>query len=117
VRTNIRHDENGDPIRAYVTLYKADDQRRLFEVIEERLKPERRQRFEDLVVARGPIPDDILEKIRVSAERGRRPDQIANRMNEIGVIAGMGGIRWTAKKVRAALAECRRRIAQHREAA
>ena len=78
---------------------------------------EQRQRFEDLVLARGPIPDDILEKIWISHEKGRKPNQIAERMNELGMIAGMGGKRWTAQKVRKALAEYERRRDQHQEAA
>jgi hypothetical protein len=47
----------------------------------------------------------------------RTPNQIAERMNELRVIAGMGGKRWTAQKVRKALAEYARRREQHQEAA
>jgi len=38
-------------------------------------------------------------------------------MNELGIIAGMGGIRWTPKKVRAALFEYERRLGQQDQAA
>jgi hypothetical protein len=117
VQTNVYRDENGEPLRFFVTLYGASDQKRLFELTESQLRPERRQRFEDLVLARGPIPDNILKTIRIRTEQGLKPGQIANRMNEKGVIAGMGGVRWTAKKVRFALAEQHRRARQRADAA
>jgi hypothetical protein len=116
--TSIEHDSFGRPIWAQVTIYAKGDQKHLFECTETRLSREQRQRFEDLVLARGPIPDDILEKIWISHHRGgRKLNQIAERMNELGVIAGMGGKRWTAQKVRKALAEYERRREQHQEAA
>ena len=117
-RTSIEHDSLGFPAWAQVTIYAKGDQKHLFECTETRLSREQRQRFEDLVLARGPIPDDILEKIWISHHRGgRKLNQIAERMNELGVIAGMGGKRWTAQKVRKALAEYQRRREQHQEAA
>jgi hypothetical protein len=116
-RTSIEHDSFGTPVRAQVTIYAKDDQKHLFECTQTRLSREQRQRLEDLVLARGPIPDDILEKIWISHQRGRKLNQIANRMNELGVIAGMGGRRWTVQKVRKALAEYERRHDQHQEAA
>ena len=116
-RTNVRRDEQGQPILAFVTLYDADDQRRLFETIEGHLGPHRRQRLENLVLARGPIPDDILERIWNASELHRWSAQtIATKMNELGILAGMRGIRWTAKKVRAALAEYQQRGVQQPEA-
>ena len=112
--TSIEHDSVGWPDWAKVT----SDQKHLFEETETRLSREQRQRFEDLVLARGPIPDDVLEKIWISRHRGgRKLNQIAERMNELRVIAGMGGKRWTAQKVRKALAEYERRRDQHLEAA
>ena len=116
-RTSIEHDSFGTPVWAQVTIYAKGDQKQLFELTQTRLSREQRQRLEDLVLARGPIPDDILEKIWVSQQRGRKPNQIADRMNELGVIAGMGGKRWTAQKVRKALAEYERRRDPHQEAA
>jgi hypothetical protein len=116
-RTSIEHDSFGTPVWAQVTIYATGDQKHLFECTETRLSREQRERLEDLVLARGPIPDDILEKIWVSHQRGRKPNQIADRMNELGVIAGMGGKRWTAQKVRKALAEYEQRRGAHQEAA
>jgi hypothetical protein len=117
VRTNVRYDETGEPTLVYVTLYDASDQKRLFELIEARLDAEPRRRFEDLVLARGPIPDDILEKIWHAAQRGWKVQQIADRLNELGLIAGMGGVHWTPRKVRDALAEHHRRAGEYQEVA
>jgi len=116
-RTSIEHDGFGTPIWAQVTIYAKGDQKHLFECTQTRLSGEQRQRFEDLVLARGPIPDDILEKIWISHRGGRKLNQIAERMNELGVIAGMGGKRWTAQKVRKALDEYEPRRDQQPEAA
>jgi hypothetical protein len=116
-RTSIEHDSFGTPIWAQVTIYAKGDQKHLFECTQTRLSRDQRQRFEDLVPAFSPIPDDILEKIWISHNRGRKPNQIAERMNELGVIAGMGGKRWTAQKVRKALAEYEPRRDHHQEAA
>jgi hypothetical protein len=117
-RTSIEHDSFGTPIAAQVTIYAKGDQKHLFECTETQLSREQRQRFEDLVLARGPIPDEILEKIWISHHRGgRKLNQIAERMTELGVIAGMGGKRWTGQKVQNALAEYERRRDQHQEAA
>jgi hypothetical protein len=117
-RTNVRHDEHGEPTFAYVTLYDAADQRRLFDLLERHLDADRHQRFEDLVLARGPIPDDILERIwRASEVCSWNAETIAQKMNERRIIAGMGGIHWTARKVRAALARHHGRDNQRRETA
>jgi hypothetical protein len=104
VRINRKHDELGQLQFAYVVLYRAPDQKRLFEVVEGQLEPNRRERFEQLVLARGPIPEDIIEKIHKVDQRGWSLERIASRMNEAGIIAGMGGHQWTPKKVKAVLA-------------
>jgi hypothetical protein len=116
-RTNVRYDDRGEPTLAFVVLYDAADQRRLLEALESRLDPRRHQRLEDLVLARGPIPDDLLERIRALSELPSwSADRIAQQLNGKGIIAGMSGIRWTAKKVRAALVEYERRTANHEAA-
>jgi hypothetical protein len=117
-QTNVRCDDRGEPTLAYVVLYDADEQRRLLGVLESRLDPDRRRRLEDLVLARGPIPDDLLQRIWAASERlaWNAEDRIAEQMNKQGIIAGMGGVRWTAKKVRAALDEYERRTANHEAA-
>ena len=117
VQTTIQHDSGGNVGSALVAIYDASDQKRLFEALEHQLDSGRRQQFEDLVLARGPIPDDILENIWRSYQGRRTPHQIASRMNDLGVIAGMGQIRWTATKVERALNEYERRARQRREAA
>jgi len=116
-RTNFRRDELGEPTLAYVVLYDATDQRRLFEILESHLDRDRRQRLEDLVRARGPIPDELLERIWAASERfAWSADRIAEEMNSQRTIAGMGGIRWTAKKVQAALEEYKCRTAEEETA-
>jgi hypothetical protein len=45
------------------------------------------------------------------------PARQADELNELGIITGMGGKRWTAQKVRKAVAEHERRRGQHQEAA
>jgi hypothetical protein len=115
--TNITHDQFGNPALAHVHVYRRDEQEALLEIVQEALSEPRRRALTDLVLARGPIPEDILEKIWISHHRGgRRPGQIAERMNELGVIAGRRK-RWTAQKVQKALAEYEGRREQHQEAA
>jgi hypothetical protein len=116
VRSTLEHDSEGNVAAARVVVHDASDQKRLFEALEHQLDPEHRQRFKDLVLARGPIPDDILENIWRSYRGGRNPHQIANSMNDQAVISGMGELGWTVTKVRNALTEYERR-ASNQEAA
>ena len=103
-KTNYKRDEAGEPIFAFVVLYGHPDQRALFELTKAQLQFERREQFELLVLARGPIPPDIKQRIRDAVSLwGWSPDKIADKMNTGGVVAGMGGKQWTAKKVKAAL--------------
>jgi hypothetical protein len=115
--TTITHDELGQPLMAYVNVYAVDAQKALLEIVQAKLSEKRRQALADLVLARSPIPDELLEKIWTSHERGRTPYQIATRMNERDVMPGRGGKGWTAKKVQAALSEFQRRREQEKEAA
>jgi hypothetical protein len=108
VRTTIHYDSEGNVASAIVAIYDASDQERLFEALEHQLDPEQRQRLEDLVRARRPIPNDILENIWRSYRGRRTPRQIANNMNDQRVIDGMGEGDWTARKVLAALDEYER---------
>jgi hypothetical protein len=116
-RTMIDHDEFGLPLLAQVTIWAKDDQRRLLEGAPETLDESQHQKLEDLVSARGPIPEDILERMVQARERGWSSARTASKMNEQGIIAGMGGVRWTARKVKAALVDYDERHAEHREAA
>jgi len=115
--TTITHDEFGQPLIAYVNLSAMKALKALLETVEAALSEPRRQALDDLVLARSPIPDGLLEKIWTSHERGRTAHQIATRMNELDVMPGRGGKGWTAKKVQEALSEFRRRGEQHRETA
>jgi hypothetical protein len=116
-RTTIEHDNFGNPIAFYVTVWSNTDQKAMLELTNARLQPRRRDQLNDLVLARGPVPDDVLERIWNAAQRGMSPARSSEKLNELGIIAGMGGKRWTATKVRNALAEHERRQEQHQEAA
>jgi hypothetical protein len=94
----------GRPFAAYVTIYGQKDQRHLFEVVEQLLERDRHNQFEDLVRARGEITPELLDRIRRADGLGWSPEMIAAKLNEGGYIDGMGGIRWTAKKVKKLLA-------------
>jgi hypothetical protein len=117
-RTTVHHDDrSGEPIFAEVNVYGKEAQQQLRVVVGTKLRESRREQLETLVLARGPIPDDILAKIWISAASGRKPHQIAEKMNELGIIEGMGGVRWTHQKVKAALVEYERRHGLQDEAA
>lgn len=94
----------GDPLGAIVNVYGKESQRRLLRLVADQLHERPRKQLEDLVLARGPIPDDILERMVKARERKWSPAKTAEKMNEQGIIAGMGGARWTAPKVKKALA-------------
>jgi hypothetical protein len=115
--TTITHDEFGQPLMAYVNVYAVDGQKVLLESVQAGLSEPRKQALEDLVLARTPIPDELLERIWTSHERGRTAHQIATRMNELDVMPGRGGRGWTAKKVQVALSEFERRRDQQEAAA
>ena len=102
--TVIKHDPvTGEPEQARVLLYTVDDQKRLLYATRDRLELGRVEELDRLVRARGPGPIEILEKIKASIDAGRKPHQIAKRLNELEVIDGMGGVSWTAIKVAKAL--------------
>lgn len=107
----------GQPVVAYTHIYGKEDQRKLFDRLQSKLNEPRRDLFERLVLARGPIPEDILDRMVKARQRGWKFSKIAEKMNEQGIIAGMGGIRWTAQKVTKALGHYDRRVAPAVEAA
>jgi hypothetical protein len=116
--TTISHDvQFGHPIVAHVNIYSKNDQRRLLNVTESKLKPEQCKRLSDLVLARGPIPDDIIKRICNAHERRMSVSKIAQKLEEHEIVAGMGGKGWTPRKVRAALRKCEQRSAASQEAA
>jgi hypothetical protein len=104
-QANYAKAERSDrPDVAYLASYRYDDQKRLFEAVKDHLAEPRRKLLEDLVLARSPIPEDILGRMRATISAGKGYPYLAERMNEIDIVVGMGGKRWTPKKVRAALA-------------
>jgi hypothetical protein len=104
-QTNYQRNENRQPIRALLTIYALDDQRRLLEALGQQLDPTRAKALRDLVAARGPIAPDVLQKLRRSLEQGKDYDYLAGRLNALGIIEGRGNAPWTAKKLRRKLSE------------
>src|SRR5690349_12061929 len=96
--TTIYHDQFGNPGFAHVNLYTVSDQEALLEAARPLLTEARAKALEDLVFARSPVPADLAERIMTARQRGMRPQTIADKLNELNVIAGMGGMRWTAQK-------------------
>jgi hypothetical protein len=63
----------------------------------------RRKLLEDLVLARSSIPEDLLARMRTTIEIGKGYDYLADRLNELEIVVGMGGRPWTPRKVLLAL--------------
>jgi hypothetical protein len=103
-RTNIRY-ENGRPSEYLVVLYTVEDQRRLLDGLNDLLEAGTRDRLDILVRARGPIPTGIMDGIRRYSRLGETAQEIANRLNDAGIVDGMRCNRWTARKVNRALRE------------
>jgi hypothetical protein len=101
-KTNYKTDAEGNRTLALVTVYDAHGQKQLFDLVHNELVSERREALSDLVLARGSVPAEYITWIRHYRREGETWDQVADRLNASGLIAGMGGKRWTAKKVRSA---------------
>jgi hypothetical protein len=101
-QTNYRRNETGRPEKAFLTVYKLDSLRRLLDGLGDQLDDQPRQALDALVRARGPVPLEILRRISESIDLGRTYAQVAQKMNELRVVDGMGGRGWTVRKVRAA---------------
>jgi hypothetical protein len=97
VRTGERQE------RAFLSIYEHESQQRLLDKIGEDLEGARRRALEDLVAARGAIPPDILRDLAATISAGKSYAYLADLLNREGIIAGMRGRQWTAKKVREAL--------------
>jgi hypothetical protein len=95
--------------RAFLTIYDREDQKRLLEDVGKLLEGSRARTLEDLVAARGPIPEPTLRRMEVTIERGMSHAYLADALNREGIITGMGTRKWTEKKVRAALKSAARR--------
>jgi hypothetical protein len=105
-QTNYGKAELGDrPERAFLTIYDRESQERLLDAVKDVLKQPRLRLLEDLVAARGPIPPEILTRMTATIRIGRSYEYLADALNRNGIIAGMGGRRWTPAKVRRALDE------------
>lgn len=116
-QANYPRDRDGRPRGVFLAVYEHDSQKRLLEAIRNELTESRRSALETLVLARGPIPTDILERIwRAFNLNGWEAEAIAVKMNELGIVAGMGGIGWTVRKVRAAIEQYEPPIAEQEAA-
>ena len=94
--------EEGSPI-AYVATYWFEDQKRLFEAVKDQLDEPRRKRLEDLVLARSPVPEELLPRMRATIRSGKSYEYLADRLNELDIVVGMRGGSWTPPKVLLAL--------------
>ena len=106
-QANFQRDKRRRPIRALLTIYSVDDQRRLLEGVGDELDEARRRALEKLVVARGPLPPAIVKRIENALAQGKSYTHIAERMNELEIPEGRGRGPWTAHRVRRMLAEAR----------
>jgi hypothetical protein len=105
VRFQVNHrsaEHQAGEIIAYVVIYDLEEQRKLLELVRDQLSESRGEAFEKLVLARGPIPDDVRERMINSIDSGKSPEYVAAKMNELDVIPGRGQ-KWTPKKVRKAV--------------
>ena len=102
-QTNFRRNTDGTPEEGFVSIYRYEDQQRLWDVTKGYLRDDVERQLSELVVVRGPIPSDDLERMVNTIRFGRGYQYLADRLNEHGVIAGMRGPRWTPKKLKAAL--------------
>lgn len=85
--------------RRSLSIYSVEGLKALLEATGEMLEEEPRKELDRLVRARGPIPREQLQDMRFDAqERGLA--WVAGDLNRRRVVDGMGGLRWTAKKVK-----------------
>ncbi len=98
-QANFKRNSDGTPTMAFLAIYSLGDQQRLLGALQASLDPDARHALETLVAARGPIPDEIVHRIRDYRSMGKDPGWIATRMNEAGIVDGMGRRGWTAAKV------------------
>jgi hypothetical protein len=97
--TTILHEDMfGEPAASVVNIHGKEAQRALLKQVGRKLDEPRLKKLQDLVLARGPIPEDILERTAKARERGWSYLKIASKMNELGIIEGMGGVRWTPQR-------------------
>jgi hypothetical protein len=88
-----------------LAIYAHEGQTRLLGFVAALLDGTRLRELEDLVAARGPVPEEILRRMQATINSGKSYEYLADALNHHGVIAGMRGREWTAKKVRQALTE------------
>ena len=100
---NERKSAASESRRWIVAIYDPGSQARLLETMGDELDERQRGALDRLIRARGPISEQIIRTIRLRHDRdGMSFTAIAHAMNDNGVIDGMGGKGWTAKKVEAA---------------
>jgi hypothetical protein len=94
--------DEGSPV-AYVATYWFEDQKRLFEAVKDQLDEPRKKQLEDLVLARSPIPEELLARMRATIRSGKSYEHLADRLNELDIVVGMRGGPWTPPKLLLAL--------------
>ena len=86
-----------------MAVHDVENQRRLFDVLEDSLRDGQRELLDELVRARGPIPPELLERIHRADKLGCSPEEIAEQLDRDGYIDGMDDKHWTSGKVKGAL--------------
>lgn len=107
----------GEPVASVVNIHGKEAQRKVLTHVGPKLNEPRLKKLQGLVLARGPIPEDILERMASARKRGWNCRKTAEAMNKQGIIEGMGGVRWTPQKVKKALTEYDKKRAQTLETA
>jgi hypothetical protein len=102
-------------VRDRIAIYDPASIKKLLE-LGEQLEPRIHKKLDELVRARGLIPDTIVNGIHWYLDEGKDPEWIAARMNTQRLVDGLGGTKWTADKVlQASRGETPRRL-RNREA-
>jgi hypothetical protein len=98
--------------RAFLAIYDHQGQTQLLEAVRPLLAGPRLLKLEELVAARGPLSDELLRRMTATIAFGKDHAYLADGLNRQGIIAGMGGHKWTARKVRKALTQWERSCAR-----
>jgi hypothetical protein len=84
----------------YLRVTDLEGLKTILDAVGDAIGDEQRKRLDELIRARGPIPKRIRDGILTRFhERQMSAQEIADELNEKGIVDGMGGKKWTARKV------------------